>query len=88
MHGYSYHWHRVVFFYERTGHYNVGGLHTCYLMMQTLANAYRSKNITYSSFVTDSAANNMTENLRREVGLDQSSEYHQLDSFTQGKFNK
>lgn len=47
-------------------------------MMQTLANAYRSKNITYSSFVTDSAASNMTENLKREAGLDQSSEYTQL----------
>lgn len=69
----SYGWHRVVFFYERNGHYNVAGLHTCHLLMQTMANTYRYKNITYSSFATDSAVTNNTENLRREVGLDQSS---------------
>lgn len=70
---YSYKWHHVVFFYERNGHYNVAGLHTCHLLMQTMANTYRNKNITYSSFSTDSAVTNHTENLRREVGLDQSS---------------
>lgn len=70
----SYGWHRVVFFYERNGHYNVGGLHTCHLLMQTMAQAYRTNNITYSSFATDSAVGtNTTENLKREVGLDQAS---------------
>ncbi|XP_031626434.1 atrial natriuretic peptide receptor 1-like isoform X1 [Contarinia nasturtii] len=68
----NYGWHRVVFFYDRNGHYNVGGLHTCHLLMQTMANTYRKKNITYSSFVTDSAVgSNTTENLKREIGLDQ-----------------
>lgn len=42
--------------------------------MQTMANQYRYRNITYSSFATDSAVTNTTENLKREVGLDQSSE--------------
>lgn len=71
---FSYEWHRVVFFYERDGHYNVGGLHTCHLLMQTMANTYRTKNITYSPFATDSAVgSNTTENLKREVGLDQAS---------------
>lgn len=69
----SYKWRHVVFFYERNGQYRVAGLHTCHLAMQTMANTYRKRNITYSSFTTDSAANNITENLRREVGLDQSS---------------
>ena len=41
--------------------------------MNTMANFYRESNITYSSFVTDAAASNMTENLKREVGLDHSS---------------
>lgn len=69
-----YDWHRAVFYYERNGHYRVAGLHTCHLVMQTMANTYRKRNITYSSFTTDSAVTNATENLRREVGVDQSSE--------------
>lgn len=72
-----YKWQNAIYFYERNGHSNVAGLHTCHLMMQSLANSYRMHNITYSSFVTDSAAAiNMTENLRREVGLDHSSKYN------------
>lgn len=73
---FSFNWHHAVFFYERTGHYNVAGLHTCHLLMQTMAETYRKSNFTYSSFTTDSAVNNVTQNLRREVGLDQSSEFH------------
>lgn len=44
--------------------------------MQTIAEMYRRQNITYSSFATDTAAvgTNMTENLKREVGLDHASE--------------
>lgn len=72
---FSYKWRHVIFFYERNGQYRVAGLHTCHLAMQTMANTYRKNNITYSSFTTDSAANNITENLRREVGLDQSSKF-------------
>lgn len=83
----SYGWHRVVFFYERNGHYNVAGLHTCHLLMQTMANTYRYKNITYSSFATDSAVTNNTENLKREVGLDQSSKF-ELIKFSKLKWKK
>lgn len=70
----SYDWHHVVFFYDRDGHYNVGGQHTCHLLMQTIAEMYRRQDITYSSFATDTAVGtNMTENLKREVGLDHTS---------------
>lgn len=42
--------------------------------MQTIAEMYRRQNITYSSFATDTAVGtNMTENLKREVGLDHAS---------------
>lgn len=76
----SYDWHHVVFFYDRDGHYNVGGQHTCHLLMQTIAEMYRRQNITYSSFATDTAVGtNMTENLKREVGLDHASEYKSIE---------
>lgn len=72
---FSYEWHHAVFIYERDGHYNVGGQHTCHLLMQTIAEMYRRQNITYSSFATDTAVGtNMTENLKREIGLDHASE--------------
>lgn len=74
----SYKWHHVVLFYERNGHFNVAGLHTCHLLMQTMANTYRNHNITYKSFATDSAISNHTESLRREVGVDASSKYKQI----------
>lgn len=66
-------WKKAVYFYERNGHYNVAGLHTCHLVMQSLANTYRHHNLTYTSFVTDSSVTNMTENLKREIGLDHAS---------------
>lgn len=42
-----------------------------------MANTYRTHNLTYTSFVTDSALTNMTENLKREVGLDHAGKYTQ-----------
>lgn len=77
-----YQWSHAVFFYDRNGHYNIGGVHTCHLLMSTIAEYFRPSNLTYSSFVlTDSVAFNMTENLRREVGVDHSSEYFQTKLF-------
>lgn len=66
-------WKTAVLFYERNGHYNVGGLHTCHLLMQSMVDTYRRHNITYESFATDSAVGNITEHLRRVVGLEHSS---------------
>lgn len=55
--------------------------------MQTMANTYRSKNITYKSFATDSALSNHTENLRREVGVDASSKYAFYYVYVYGAFH-
>lgn len=41
--------------------------------MAAIAEFYRKTNITFTSFQTDTSAFNMTDNLRREVGLDHSS---------------
>lgn len=68
-------WKSAVLFYERNGHYNVGGLHTCHLLMQSMVDMYRKHNFIYESFATDSAVGSMTEHLRRVVGLEHSSKY-------------
>lgn len=41
--------------------------------MAAVAEYYRKTNITFTSFQTDTSAFNMTDNLRREVGLDHAS---------------
>lgn len=71
-----YEWKHALLYYERDGQYNVAGEHTCHLLMQTIAKLFRSLNLSFSSFPTDQAGNNnVTETLRKKVGLHESSEY-------------
>lgn len=69
-----YDWSHAVLFYDRNGHYNVGGVQTCHLLMSTLVHYFQQSNIThdYTSY-TDLSAFNITDNLIRKVGLDHSS---------------
>lgn len=45
-------------------------------MMSSMAKFFRESNLTYSSFAMDSTNYNLTEDLKREVGLDHSSKYN------------
>uniref|UniRef100_A0A336LM52 Guanylate cyclase n=1 Tax=Culicoides sonorensis TaxID=179676 RepID=A0A336LM52_CULSO len=69
---FRYNWNHAVFFYQTDGYFEVGGESTCHLQMQAVAEFFRKANITYNSFKTDVFAYNMTENLRREAGVDHS----------------
>lgn len=44
--------------------------------MAAVAEFYRKTNITFTSFQTDTSAFNLTDNLRREVGLDHASKFY------------
>lgn len=68
-------WKTAVLFYEKNGHHNVGGMHTCYMLMTSVVDQFMEYNFTYESFATDSAPGTSAEHLRRVVGLEHSSEY-------------
>lgn len=48
--------------------------------MAAVAEFYRKTNITFTSFQTDTSAFNMTDNLRREAGLDHASKFNLIRS--------
>lgn len=50
--------------------------------MNSMAKFFRETNLTYSSFAMDSKNYNLTEDLKREVGLDHSSKYCLLKLFS------
>lgn len=70
-----YEWKHALLYYERDGQHNVAGEHTCHLLMQTIAKLFRNLNLSFSSFSTDQAGgSNVTETLRKKVGVHESSE--------------
>lgn len=74
-----YNWSHAVLLYDKNGHSNVGGIRTCYLLMSTMVNYFKQSNIThdYTSY-EDLSTFNITENLIRGVGVENSSKSTQI----------
>lgn len=78
--GFSRHlWRNVLLVYDIDGYWKVTGKQSCGLMTKTLVEVFKGKaGIRYNTFdLSKNPQNNLTENLRNEVGSKYSSEYGQ-----------
>lgn len=67
--------------YDKDGCRRLSGKHTCKLMMETLVESFKGRNIHYGYYDLDkNRAQSLRDNLQREVGL-HTSEYVDFLSF-------